>query len=62
MHDSIFFVLQASHSSQAPMLQWTGGSPAPGAPPTWLPPPLGPGFWRPPVQPYPGQPRGHPPP
>jgi hypothetical protein len=64
-----FFVLQASHSSQAPGPQWTRGSPAPGAPPTWPPlpsvrfwPHWGPGFWCPPVQPYPGQPRDHPPP
>jgi hypothetical protein len=69
MHDSIYFVFQASHSSQAPGPQWTGGSPAPSAPTTWPPPPLagfwppwGTGFWCPPVQPYPGQPRGHTPP
>jgi hypothetical protein len=62
-------MLYASHSSQAPRPQWTEGSPAFGVPPTWLPPPpvgfwlsLGPGFWRPPMQPYSGQPRGHPPP
>jgi hypothetical protein len=62
-------VLQASHNSQAPRPQWTGGSPAPGAPPTWPPPPSigfwppwGPGFWHPPVQPYLGQPGGPPPP
>jgi hypothetical protein len=68
MHDLIYYVLQASHSSQAPGPQWTGGSPTPGEPPTWSPPPSagfwppwGPGFWRPPVQPYPGQTIGHPP-
>jgi hypothetical protein len=69
MHDSIFFVLQASQSSQAPGLQWTGGSPTVGGSPIWPPPPpvgfwlpLGPGFWRLPLQPYAGQPGGHPPP
>jgi hypothetical protein len=49
-------------------MQW-GGSPVVGAPPTltplrlavfWLP--SGPGYWRSPLQPYPGQPRGTPPP
>jgi hypothetical protein len=64
MHDAIFFVLQSSQSSQALSMQW-GGSHAVGAPPTWSsPPPAGflspsdPGYWRPPLQPYPGQPRG----
>jgi hypothetical protein len=68
MHDSIFFVLQADQSSQAPRLQWTGGSPAASALPTWPPPPptgfwspSGPDLWHLPIQPYPGQPRGHPP-
>jgi hypothetical protein len=69
MHDLIFFVLQASQSSKAPGLQWIGGSPIAGAPPTWppLPPagfwlPSGPGFCRPPLKLYPGQPGGHRPP
>jgi hypothetical protein len=68
MHDSIFFVLQASQSNQAPSMHW-GGSPAASAPPTWPPPPLagfwppsGPGFWHSPLQQYPGQPRGYWPP
>jgi hypothetical protein len=60
MHDSIFFVLHASQSSQAPSMQWAG-SPAAGAPPAWLAPPptgfwlpSGPGYWRPPLESYPG--------
>jgi hypothetical protein len=62
-------VLQDSQSNQAPKLQWAGGSPAISAPPMWPPPPparfwppSGPGFWCLPLQPYPGQPGGHPPP
>jgi hypothetical protein len=68
MHDSIFFVLQASQSSQAPSMQYVG-SPVAGAPPTWPPPPLagfwppsGSGYFHPPLQPYLGQPRAPPPP
>jgi hypothetical protein len=66
MHDTIFFMLQASQSSQAPSMQW-GGSPITSAPPTWLPPsptgfwpPSSLAYWRSPLQPYPGQP-GEPP-
>jgi hypothetical protein len=61
MHDSTFFMLQASQSSQAPSIQWVG-SPTASAPPTWPPlpptwfwPPLGPGYWHPPLQSYQGQ-------
>jgi hypothetical protein len=68
MYDSIFFVLHASQSSQTPLMEW-GGSLTADAPPTWPPPPPV-GFWPPsdlgywclPIQPYPGQPRGTPPP
>jgi hypothetical protein len=45
MHDLIFFVLQASPSSHAASMQWSGSATA-GAPPTWPPLPL-PGFWLP---------------
>jgi hypothetical protein len=57
-----FFVLQGSQSSQTPSMSW-GGSPTISATPMWPPPPpvafwtpLGPGFWHPPPQLYPGQP------
>jgi hypothetical protein len=45
MHDLMFFVLQASQSSQALSMQWVG-SPVAGAPLTWPPPPPI-GFWPP---------------
>jgi hypothetical protein len=68
MQDSIFFMLQASQNSYAPSMQW-GGSPVGGPPPTWPPPPptrfwpqLVQGYWRLPLQPYPGQPGDPPPP
>jgi hypothetical protein len=61
----LFCVIKSSH---APSMQWAG-SPTTGAPPAWPPPPLigfrppsGLGYWRPPLQPYPGQPGGPPPP
>jgi hypothetical protein len=63
----IFFVLRASQSIQPPSMPW-GGSPAAGAPPTWLSlppaglwPPTDLGFWHPPQQSYPGQPSSTPP-